>query len=254
MKKAFVIVTVADRVDRLNLLFGSMMEFLPDFSDWDICVFFQGDKKQAEKLNTRSITKFYYYPELLGCNAARIALLKQNEMRDYDIYCNLDDDILLTKYTNYAPAIEKCLKHDTGFVLTNWGRTANIVDQKAPKMKDEFVKQALIYQGGGMLYSNKIANIVRTLPTEKTVFDEGWPLVAYLNGYTNYRYLGSLSVHEICTKGGMNGFYKNTDYSKLKLSFGDYIDYKMGKDGRWKIPMDKDLTQKAKLTHKANLK
>lgn len=251
MKKAFVIVTISNRVNELNQLLESIAKNVSDFDSWDVCMLMQDNLGVKDQVEMRYVKNAYIYPELLGCNAARIALLKQPEMQDYDVYCNLDDDILLTPYTNYEPAIQKCLKPDTGFVLTNWARTEKLMLAKVPKMKDEFVKQALIYQGGGMLYSNKIAKLIMGLPVVKTVFDEGWPLTAYLNGYTNYRYLGSLAIHKICTTGGMNSFYKQTDYGKLKNMFPEYIDYKMGKDGRWLIPMDKDLTQKAKDLHKA---
>lgn len=252
MKKAFVIVTISNRVHDLNNLLHSMAEYVPDFREWDVCMLMQDNLGYRGLVDMQYVTKAYIYPELLGCNAARLALLKQPDMGDYDIYCNLDDDILLTPYTNYEPAIRKCLLPDTGFVLTNWARTESLLMAKVPKMKDEFKKQALIYQGGGMLYSNRIAKLIMELPVVKTVFDEGWPLTAYLNGYTNYRYLGSLAVHKICTTGGMNSFYKQTDYSQLVNMFPQYIDYKVGKDGKWLIPMDKDLTPMAKELHKLN--
>lgn len=254
MKKAFVIVTVSNRVNELNELLHSMAENVPDFNEWDVCMLMQDNLGVKDRVDMRYVTKPYIYPELLGCNAARIALLKQPDMGDYDVYCNLDDDMLLTPYTNYEPAIRKCMERGTGFVLTNWARTEKLMMDKVPNMQDKFVKQALIYQGGGMLYSNEVAKLIMRLPVVKTVFDEGFPLTAYLAGYTNYRYLGSLAIHKICTTGGMNSFYKSTDYGKLKNMFPEYIDYKMGKDGRWLIPLDKDLTEKAKAEHRANLK
>ena len=252
MKKAFVIVTISNRVNELNELLRSMAENIPDFKEWDVCMLMQDNLGVKDRVDMRYVTKPYIYPELLGCNAARLALLRQPDMRDYDIYCNLDDDMILTKYTNYEPAIRKCMEKGTGFVLTNWAKTEKLMMDKVPKMRDEFVKQAMIYQGGGMLYSNDVAKMIREIPVVKTVFDEGFPLTAYLNGYENYRYLGSLAVHKICTTGGMNSFYKSTDYSKLKNMYPEYINYKMGKNGRWLIPMDKDLTPKAKEMHKAN--
>lgn len=252
MKKAFIIVTVSNRVKELNELLESMAKYVPDFNSWDVCVFMQDNLGVKDQVKTKYVTKAYIHNELLGCNAARIALLKQPGMLEYDVYCNLDDDILLTEYTNYDPAIKKCMESGVGFVLTNWARTESLMMKKVPKMEDRFVKQALIYQGGGMLYSNKIAKLITKLPVVKTVFDEGWPLKAYLEGYENYRYLGSLAIHKICTTGGMRSFYSQTDYSKLPNLYPEYINYKMGKDGKWLIPMDADLTDKAKEVHRLN--
>ena len=252
MRKAFIIVTVSNRVNELNDLLHSMAENVPDFGSWDVCMLMQDNLGVRDQVDMRYVTKAFIYDELLGCNAARILLLKQAGMLDYDVYCNLDDDILITPYTNYDPAVRKCLEPDVGFVLTTWARTEELMLKKVPNMQDKFVKQALVYQGGGMIYSRKIAELIVKLPVVKTVFDEGWPLSAYVNGYDNYRYLGSLAVHKICTRGGMQSFYKQGDYNALKNLFPELINYRRGKSGEWLIPLDGDLTQRAKELHKQN--
>ena len=251
MKKTFVIVSVSSRVNDLNCLLQSLEKYLPDFNEWDVSLLFQDNLGNADKINKQHITNFFVEPKLMGCNAARLSLLKRIR---YDVYCNLDDDIELTKWTHYEPAIKKILEPDTGFVLTNWARTYEQVEKKSEKMRDVFVKQALIYQGGGMLYNDIIADIVRKLPTKETVFDEGWPLSAYLAGYTNYRYLGSLAVHKICTTGGMREYYKAVDYDALATDFGDYVEYRKAKNGHYHIPLDGDLKPYAKRIHEENRK
>lgn len=248
-RKAFVIVTVSSRVASLNKLLRTMEQYVPDFPAWDVCVFMQDNLGVSDQVDHSRITKLFVVPELMGCNAARIALLKRIQ---YDYYCNLDDDIELTEYTHYEPALRKCAEPGTGFVLTNWARTEGLLAQKVPAMSDTFVKQALIYQGGGMLYSDDVAALIRRLPETSTVFDEGWPLTAYINGYTNYRYLGSLAIHRVCTKGGMNEWYKSVDYSKLPNLFPQYIDYKQSPRGEWHIPLDKDLKPLARQMHRDN--
>ncbi len=248
-RKAFVIVTVSSRVDSLNRLLETIEQHVWDYDDWDICVYMQDNLNVADRIDTNRVTKLFVTDKLVGCNAARIALLKRIQ---YDIYCNLDDDIELTEYTHYDEVIRKCLEYDTGFVLTNWARTEKLLNEKVPNMSDTFVKQAMIYQGGGMMYRDEIASLVRRLPETSTVFDEGWPLTAYINGYTNYRYLGSLAIHRVCTKGGMNEWYKSVDYSKLPNLFPKYINYEQSERGEWHIPLDRNLTPLAKQMHKAN--
>lgn len=248
-RKTFVIVTVSSRVASLNYLLTTIEKYVPDYDAWDICVFMQDNMGVADQVDQSRITKLFVVPELMGCNAARIALLKRIQ---YDVYCNLDDDIELTEYTHYEPAIRKCMEPGVGFVLTNWARTEKLLEQKVPNMSDTFVKQALIYQGGGMLYTDEIAALVRKLPDTPTVFDEGWPLTAYINGYTNYRYLGSLAIHRVCTKGGMNEWYKSVDYNKLPNLFPQYINYEQSSRGEWHIPLDNSLTDLAKRMHREN--
>ena len=248
MRKAFVIVSVSDRVEQLNNLLKSIRA-IKKYDDFDICVLYQDYLGNIEKLDKRYIKRLFIYKKRLGCNCARILLLNQIK---YDIYCNLDDDMELTEHTNYQPVIDKLVNdRNSGFILTNWARTRDLYEQKVPNMKDTFVKQCFIYQGGGMLYRDDVADFVRQLPLVETVFDEGWALTAYLNGYENYRYLGSLALHFICTKGGMRDWYKSVDYSKLQNLFPEFINYRKGKNGiEYHIPMDTDLTEKAKEMHK----
>ena len=252
MRKALVIISVSSRVEALNELLGTIEQYAPD---WDVCLLFQDNAGNRAKIDMRRITHVFFEDKMLGCNRARIRLLKAIKPFGYDIYCNLDDDILLTEHTHYEPAITKCLERGTGFVLTNWARTEALMLAKVPAMRDVFVKQALIYQGGGMLYNDIVADIVRALPEDDTVFDEGWPLSAYLAGYTNYRYLGSLAIYKICTSGGMREYFAQSDLSKLKTSFPQYIRYEKSDRGcGWLIPMDANLTSMAKKTHEVNLK
>lgn len=252
MRKAFVIVSVSDRVEQLNALIRSI-KLLHKYNDFDICVLYQDYLGNKDQLDTRFIDKLYIYPKRLGCNCARIMLLQKIH---YDIYCNLDDDMELTEHTNYQPVIDKLMKDkSSGFILTNWARTREIYREKLPKMKDTFIKQCFIYQGGGMLYRDDVAELIRKLPLVETIFDEGWALTAYLNGYDNYRYLGSLALHFICTKGGMRDWYKSIDYTKLKNLFPKYINYRKGKDDiEYHIPIDTDLTDLAKEEHRRNKK
>jgi hypothetical protein len=190
--------------------------------------------------------------ELLGCHGARVHLLREADK--YDIYINLDDDMLLTEYTSYNASINKALEKETGFVLTNWAKTESLMLRKVPKMKNKFVKQALVYQGGGMVYSEKIAQVMRRLKPIKSTFDTEWSLTSYLLGYTNYRYLGSLAIHMVCGVGGMSEFMKNNPAVK---TLEPYVNYRRSKkqNGSGKdllIPLDSDLTQLAKDTHKQN--
>jgi hypothetical protein len=176
------------------------------------------------------------------------------EADKYDIYINLDDDMLLTEYTSYNASINKALEKETGFVLTNWAKTESLMLRKVPKMKNKFVKQALVYQGGGMVYSEKIAQVMRRLKPIKSTFDTEWSLTSYLLGYTNYRYLGSLAIHMVCGVGGMSEFMKNNPAVK---TLEPYVNYRRSKkqNGSGKdllIPLDSDLTQLAKDTHKQN--
>ena len=242
MRITFVIVSVSDRVEQLNNLLRTIMKF-KKFDSYDICLCFQDYLKNADKIEYKDRYAFIdIVPEKLGCNGARIRLLQQI---NYDIYINLDDDMELTEFTDYSASIRKALEPGTGFVLTNWARNEKLLQKKIPNMKDKFVAQVMVYQGGGMVYAEKIAKLIRRLPVEKTMFDDIWCITSYINGYMNYRYLGSLALHFVCGTGGMRLFMKEEN---PKLACEDYINYRHGKN-EWLIPDDSDINDYAKYLH-----
>lgn len=249
MRKTFVIVSVSDRVNELNELLESIMHY-DKFDDYDVCLCYQDYLGNADKIKYKErYATILVEPEKMGCNGARTHLLQHI---DYDIYVNLDDDMLLVNETNYDKAIEKALEPSTGFVLTNWARSISILQQKIPKMKDKFVKQVMIYQGGGMVYSDKIAKLIREIPIKKTMFDDIWCITPYVNGYTNYRYLGSLALHFIGKTGGMQSFMREEN---PELACPEYINYRKGKrKNEWHIPIDSDINEYARQLHKENKK
>lgn len=247
MIKTFIIVSVSDRVQELNALVDSIIA--QGFDDYRIALYLQDPEGRAGEIRNRErYSQIIVVPEKEGCHAARVHLLRKVKS---DIYINLDDDMLLTKYTRYDGAIAKAFERGTGFVLTNWARTEKLLLEKVPKMREAFIPQIMCYQGGGMVYADKIAEIVRRLPAEKFRYDDLWPLSAYINGYTNYAYKGSLAIHMICTKGGMRTFMadENPPYACAQ-----YINYRKIKNGVFAIGLDSDVNAYARELHKKNLK
>lgn len=247
MRKTFVIVSVSERWENLNALVKNIRSFRK-FDDFDICCCFQDWQGTRGKLDCGDqFAVLLVEPERMGCSGARIHLLKHLA---YDVYVNLDDDMTLLDLTDYSAAITKAMEKDTGFVLTNWRKSEKLIEAARPKMANTFVKQILIYQGGGMVYGEKIAKLIRQLPVEKTMFDDVWPMTAYVNGYVNFRFLGSLALHYICSTGGMRSFMRETN---PKHSTTGLIDYKPGKrPGEFLIPLDKDILPLAHEMHARN--
>lgn len=251
MKKTFVIVSVSDRVDALNRLVDTIMAY-ERFNSFDICLMFQDVSGVAGKIRNRArYKKIIVESELLGCHGARVLLLRAIKDDGYSAYVNLDDDMELCEHTNYDPAIQKCLERGTGFVMTNWARTPELLLKKLP-VRNSFLPQIMLYNGGGMAYSEKVARLIRQLEPVKTAFDCAWPITTYVNGLMNYRYLGSLAVHRVCTTGGMNVFMKNTP---LHVMCGEWLEFLPTKkqDGSClsvHIPLDKNVKQAAKEKHR----
>ena len=164
MTTTFVLISVSDRVDALNELLDSI-RFRPAFKHYHVSLLFQDPDGVADRIRHRDkIANFFIVPEKLGCHGARVELLRRIR---YDSYVNLDDDVELTEHTHYQPAIDKAMEPGTGFVLTNWARTRSLLDKKVRSMRHEFIRQALVYQGGGMCYRDEIADLIAYLLTLK---------------------------------------------------------------------------------------
>lgn len=249
VKSAFIIISVSDRVNALNKLIETIIAF-DKFKDFDIWLMFQ------DYANTIKDIKYHYrYKKILvsktklGCLGARLELLKQMPLDEYDIFINMDDDMELTPYTNYDNAIKKALEPETGFVLTNWAKSEGWMLKKIPNIKNKFIPQIMVYQGGGMVYSRKIAKLMTEIPSTHAYYDDIIPITSYINGYMNYRDLSSLTIHRIAGKGGMRSYMTEQE---RPLVCGKYINYRYNSKGKPRIPLDSDVNEYAKQLHKMN--
>jgi hypothetical protein len=252
MGTAVVMVTVASRVQMLNGFLATLAEFEPGR---DVLIHVQGDYAawREQLVMPRGLEwAVMSSPEPLGCHAARVMLLQQDMAQGFDHYVNVDDDVYLLPQTHWQPAIDKTNEPGVGFVLTNWVRHPNMLAKRIETMEDKFYKQVMVYQGGGMAYTDEVADLMRALPTVHARYDDLWPLTVYLNGYQSYRYQGSLAVHTIMGKGGMNTYMRS---EPRPLLCWEWINYKplygqpVGSD--YSIPMDRELRPNAKAAHKA---
>ena len=158
----------------------------------------------------------------------------------------------LTPHTRWDPAIERALQPGVGFVLTNWIKHLSEYPKAVERIRDEFLPQVMVYNGGGMAYGPEVAQLMRELPDVPARFDDIWPLTAYLDGRRNYRYRGSLALHEIMRPGGMSTYMRA---EPRPLLCERWIDYRpvlgASADRNVAIPMDSDLRPAAREQHRA---
>lgn len=242
-----VMVTVSERLPALNRFLRTLADHEPGRA---IFCYVQGeDVRDRIEFPSGIEHEAAYEKERIGCHAARIRALRM--ISGFDSYVNVDDDVELLPETKWQPAIEKAMEPGVGFVLTNWVRSESLLDKSRERIREEFIPQAMVYQGGGMAYGEDVADLMRYLPDVPARYDDLWPLTAYLEGYRNYRYRGSLALHRIMGKGGMQTYMKA---EPRPLLAGEWVNYPylpgqpVGSD--YGIPMDKDLKQKAKDRHK----
>lgn len=246
-----VMVTVSDRLPMLNNFLQSLRDHQPGLPIHIHMQDYAGVVGQMVLPKGLDVT-LQVTDTPIGCHAARVMALQHIDSLGIRAkhYVNVDDDVTLMPTTHWGPAIAKTDEPGVGFVLTNWVRHPNLYTLAVGKMREEFIKQVFVYNGGGMAYTDEVADLMRALDPVPARYDDIWPLTAYLNGYQNYRYRGSLSVHQIMVKGGMQQYMATEPRPLLCERWVNYRRQPGAAIGREvAIPMDSDLKQAARDVH-----
>lgn len=262
MTQAFLIATVNNRIEMLKELLRSMFEQNVEI-DWDIIIIAQM-YSEIEKINLLNYLNTFGQLEVarvkithlkngMGANMAKVIGL---QLYEYDIYCSLDDDMIFTERFKPDPIIKKLEDPRVGLVSGNWAKSINHVFSKT--MKDEFVRQPIVYTGGGLFFRKDLAKIFIEKCTEPYLFDNvEWSINSYVSGHDNYRYLGSIIVHLICSNGGRKLWVSQKNRvlpNKDLITLEKCTDVYKGLDNNYHIGSSKDLTELAHRLHRENLK
>lgn len=251
MLKTFIIASTADRKDGLCRLIISLTPFIN--SGWKISAVCQGysekDIKDIKALIGNN-GKVFTVDNLIGAHSAKMIALNNSQS---DVWCSLDDDMFAISKTDYDKIADVIFNNKSiGFISGNWARSLKQAENK--DIKDELVPQKLVFTGGGLLFRNDVADIIRNIPNEQYLFDDClWAMYAYINGYNNYRYRGSIAVHQICSKGGRRTWMEKSKSERI-LPPEKYLRVRKGssEDGynQYLICNDSDLTELAHQLHK----
>lgn len=255
MIKAILVPTV--RFDYF-VKFLSSLQYLP--SDWIVYAQIGLFTKEQEI----EISKHPYSDRMQGILwvkdrmppwIARTNILKKWSAH---VWCNADDDMEWTPNTHFEPMVTKLLEPSTGMVTGNWARAESLMPKKVAVMSHKFVKQPIVFTGGGMLFKHQHAQLLLQDEIVPWFADDfHMALTAYLHGYENYRYLGSLALHRIQTKGGLLTIFQ-TDNNMIHPD-PRYVTmhpcaavYKNAPNNNYFYPMSKDLTAAAHALHEQN--
>ena len=253
--KRFLIPTVGNRTDELRKMLLSMQKYR---SGWIFTIIAQAYTDEDKHELSEFMNKLKFNADLIfvdegvgPARARRIALME----RRADVWISLDDDMVITRETNFDRMVEIVMSRpDIGLLSSNWAKTAEQVAQKGTT--DKLVKQNIVYTGGGLAFRNDWAEMFLATTEDKLwLFDNvAWSLASYVAGYDNYRYLGSSSVHRACAKGGRREWvYQKSrelpDQTLIRVRPAHNNHRQMELGNCWHICDSSDLTDKAKRLH-----
>ena len=261
MTKTFLIATVRDRTEGLQSLLLSLQMYR---KDWRFVIVAQSYSAADREWLYELIDKLKIDADVVfvetGIGPGRAKRLGLSRFKS-DIWVSLDDDMEAipgkTDYESMIGILQS--KPEIGLLSANWAKTLKQAEEKS--LSDKLIKQPIVYTGGGMMFRDDVAQtLLSEMPDEPWLFDNvAWSLAVYVSGYENYRYLGSVAIHRICTKGGRKTWVEQgtrvlPDQSLITVrpAFNNKREMEIG--NCWCICTSKDLAEKAKKLHKANLR
>lgn len=256
MNKYFLLPTVSDRFTQVFTLLKSIKEFCPDWKLVVVAQEYDLEQKQALSTYLNLLNAVVLFEDKRsGCHKGNIAGLKhimqESDNSDF-VVCGIDDDMEFTKETNLDRCVQKCLEYGVGLVSGGWVKTKSMLQNRS--VVDKFIKQAIVYTGGGLVFNHKIAKVLLEIPLENfTSTNSVWSLAVYVAGYENWRDRGSLAIHNVCQKGGRKGWISTL--STQVLSNPDFINTRIAKKDlvdKYLICDSNDLTDQAHELHRHN--
>lgn len=265
MHKIFSVISTSDRFDQLCNLLESIRQHHASAA-WSIHGVLQCyTEEQIAHLNEISpiSAEWSNFDHKLGMFNARQEGMKYIASKygddDYTLVC-LDDDIEFCAETYFEKAVDIAQQPHIGLVSTNWISSEKLLSKKIPQ--DKLVKQPIVYTGGGLVVKKELVQLIIKLNGGHFYSDNvETSLRVYIAGYENYRYLGSISIHRACRKGGRKSWVN--EGNQKQFSDSRLINTRRCKnsdkpnitnDDEIHIGDSKDLTQLAKNLHIQNSK
>jgi len=249
---AILVVSTGDRLASLERFIRSCEEYAPGVP---IVLYGQGfsrEQRAALRAGYKSLVEPIFEDELIGPSRARMAALRAVRGQ-YDAYIGYDDDMELIGLTDVWTIVSLAMRRGTGFVSGNWARTMK--QALAKPIREDLLKQPIVYTGGGYGFSAEVVDVILAMPDLDYLFDNPqWSLEAYLAGYTNYRWRGSVAVHYVCGAGGRHTWVPRKqrvlpDETFFRLQPGKETST-TGKGNGYRIPSSADLLPVAHALHK----
>lgn len=224
--KSFIVSTAGGRKDGFINLIESMRDYASN--RWRMIVNFQkysdGDfnecqAKLLEIFGDNFISE--RSEELTGCHLARVPLLEKHSS---DIWVLVDDDMeILPSFTDYEKIGDILIKNpNIGCISGCYKRYAR--RWKLQIKQDELVYSPMVYTDGGLCFRQDVADIIKQIPKKMYIYDTPiWSTYAYMNGYDNCRYRGSIAIHKMCGPGGYK-LWKETNMENIVPLPEEYIE------------------------------
>jgi len=245
-------------VDNRPALLSACLQSLSVLHGWKL-MFVGQEFSEERKGEVRSLMPpdsfCIWLPEKVGMHNAKLhGLTEIQKMSRLHVVASIDDDMELLATTHFDRMAAISRSKGVGLVSGNWVRSEKQIAKK--KIVDSIKRQAIVYTAGGLVFSEGITKHIVGLGLRDFWCDNTeWSLASYLNGYENFRFLGSLAIHRIMSAGGRKSYVdreRETPNPKY-ISLRPCKQATSGVNG-FHVPDQGDLTQFARFTHQVHKK
>lgn len=232
--------------------FMASVEATPSLADWAVYPLFQcyGDEARRWAGHPR-IPQSWTSDQPISPWVGRRWIYRHTEQAP-DVWVAADDDIeFLPDYTDLNSAALKAVEVGVGCVSSNFARVPALL--RRSRYERRFIEQPIVNTSGGMAYGPAVVALMLEGPDTDYLFDDiEAPLRAYVHGMVNYRWLGSLAIHAICTTGGLQVMYRQRAMvlpDKALITLHPSRD-RHANGNNYHIPGSRDLTTLAHAQHR----
>lgn len=249
MKYCFILASITGREHLLSAFIESAKR--SKYAGADYYLYFQSiDDEKPTGLYDKSFFKDIHTSTTRdGVCLSRMYWLHQ--LNDYDYYIIVDDDMEFLGKEDYDSVMGFEKDHtECGLCSTLCRRTIAQFEKVQPI--NEFKVDNVQHIDGGCVFRKDIRDLlVREIDLQRYALDS-FCIVTFINGYTNYQYYGSVTLHKAGAKQGFIYVRKHKD--EFIPKFEKYI-IKTYYDGKLNIPFYvSQLTTEAIELHLKNRK
>lgn len=248
MKHCFIVASVTGREHLLNDFIESVKT--SKYRNDDFYLYFQeipGEKSSGDF--DKSFFKDIHISHTRdGACLPRMYWL--HNLEEYDFYIIVDDDMEFLGKEDYDTAMAFANEtDDCGLCCTNCYRTMRYYESAVPEKI--FKKDNVQWIAGGVVIKKSIRNLLVKEIDLKPYSYDGFCIVTYIHGYTNYNYMGSVVLHKAGRKNGFEYVRKNS--GEFVSMFEKYIADPFKDKGKLTLPFfESGLTAEARLLHEKN--
>lgn len=159
-----------------------------------------------------------YYHEYRPVYPDRVSMMQ--EFPDVRTFINLDDDMeVIPEHTDYEPAIRRSRVFGVGVVSCGWAKSEALLPKALQGTADPWIKQPIVNMAGGQVYGQHVVREMAKRIEPYQFDDVEAALRAYVAGYENWRFRGSIIFHRIMKPGGLKEAFARVSHSPNEPEF-----------------------------------